>query len=171
MKKLLTPLFTLAILFSMNSMQAQDKVMNYTELQTYLPTSINGYTAGEPTGSTMSMQGMSFSNAEITFTNDHGDEISINLIDYSMAINMFQAATAMWGEGMSFEDDDSKAWSFNWSENIAGWAQIQKNDMEVQLALGIGQRFFLTIDATNKSDIKFVENIAKGMKLEQLAGK
>jgi len=114
---------------------------------------------------------MAFSSAEITFTNDAGDEVRITLIDYSMALNMYQAATAMWASGMSFEDDDSKAWSVNWSDNIKGWAEIQKKEEEVQLALGVGERFFLSIEATNRNDYSFVENIAKGMKLEQLAGK
>ena len=84
---------------------------------------------------------------------------------------MFQAATAMWSGGMSFEDDDSKAWSVEWSDDIVGWAVIEKTDKAVQLALGIGERFFLSIEATNKTDFSFVENIAKRMKLEELAGK
>jgi len=164
----------LAVIFlclAFTGLQAQDETMNYTELQNYLPTSLSGYTADEPGGSSMNMQGMSFSNAEIAFTNDAGDEVHINLMDYVGAASMFQAATAMWASGMSFEDGDTKAWSLEWSENITGWAEIQKADKEVQLALGIGDRFFLSIEATNKTDISFVEDIAKGMKLEELAGK
>ena len=172
MYKLLRNFAAIALmLISVTSIQAQDEAMSYTELQNYLPTTLSGYTAGEPGGSSINMQGMSFSNAEITFTNDAGDEVQINLIDYSMAASMFQASTAMWSSGMSFEDADSKAWSMEWSDNIAGWAEIQKKSKEVMLALGIGERFFLTIEATNKTEMSFVEDIAKGMKLAELAAK
>jgi hypothetical protein len=172
MKNSLNHLLAITILcFVFTTIQAQDEALNYKDLQTYLPSSLSGYTAGEPGGSSMNMQGMSFSNADITFTNDAGDKVEINLMDYKGAANMFQAATAMWSGGMSFEDDDSKAWSVEWSDDIVGWAVIEKNDKAVQLALGIGERFFLSIEATNRTDFSFVENIAKGMKLEELAGK
>ena len=172
MKKSLKRYLVIAILCSVfTSIQAQDEAMNYKDLQGYLPTSLSGYTAGDLGGSSMNMQGMSFSNADIAFTNDSGDEVVINLMDYSGAASMFQAATAMWASGMSFEDDESKAWALDWSDNIKGWAVIEKKSKKVQIALGIGERFFLSIEATNKTDISFVEDIAKGMKLEELAGK
>ena len=162
--------FTIFALIAFQA-QAQDEAMNYTELQTYLPSTLSGYTADKPDGSSINMQGMAFSSAEIMFTNASGDEVHITLVDYSQAINMYQAATAMFSSGMSFEDNDSKAWSVEWSDDIAGWEEIDKKNNEVQITLGIGSGFFLTIEATNKTDIHFVEDIAKSMKLEQLAGK
>ena len=43
--------------------------MHYTELQKFLPTVLDGYTAKEPDGSTVNMMGASYSNAEIRFKN------------------------------------------------------------------------------------------------------
>ncbi|MEZ5082811.1 MAG: hypothetical protein R2750_05115 [Bacteroidales bacterium] len=148
---------------------AQDEVMNYKDLQSYLPTSINGYEAGEPGGSTMNMQNMSFSSADIEFTNANGDNIRITLVDYSAAISMYQAATAMWNAGMSFEDDESVAKSVKWDENIMGWEEYRKMDKEANLSLGIGNRFFLSIQADNQNNIDFVKSIAKSMALNELS--
>lgn len=150
---------------------AQNEVMNYKDLQSYLPTSIKGYEASEPGGSTMNMQGMSFSSADIEFTNANGDNVRITLLDYSGAISMYQAATAMWAGGMSFEDDESVAKSVKWDENIMGWEEYRKKDREANLSLGIGERFFVTIQADNQDNLDFVKSIAKSMSLSELSTK
>ena len=89
------------LLLSLLQLHSQDEVMDYKDLQNYLPSSVNGYEAGEPSGSTMNMQGMSFSSAEIEFTNQDGDNVRVTLLDYTSAIMMYQAATAMWTAGIS----------------------------------------------------------------------
>lgn len=164
-------LVIISMLISAFQLTAQDEVMNYTDLQGYLPTSIDGYEAGEPGGSTMNMQGMSFSSADIEFTNSNGDNIRITLLDYSGAVSMYQAATAMWSAGMSFEDDESIAQSVKWDENIMGWEEYRKKDKEANLSLGIGDRFFLSIQADNQNNIDFVKNIAESMSLSELSTK
>lgn len=145
--------------------------MNYSDLQAYLPASIEGYVAGDPGGSSMSTNGMSFSSADIEFSGEDGKTIRITLLDYSEAIAMYQAATAMWTSGMSFEDDVSKVQTFQLQENVVGWEEFRKKEKEAQIALGIGSRFFLTIEANKQNDTDFVKEIATNMELEELAEK
>ncbi|MCB0806580.1 MAG: hypothetical protein KDC05_12340 [Bacteroidales bacterium] len=159
------------LLFASLSLQSQEEAMNYKELQGYLPASISGYEAGEPGGQTTNMQGMSFSSADIKFTNSSGGYIQITLLDYKAAINMYQAATAMWNAGMSFENDDQIARSVQWEDDIAGWEEFRKKDKEGKIALGIGNRFFLSIEANQQEDLDFVKSIAKKMDLKSLASK
>lgn len=156
---------------SLNHVNAQVELMNYTDLQFYLPTSIENYKAGEPGGSTMEMEGMSFSSAEIEFTGSDGKTIKITLMDYSLAQNMFKMATAAWGSGINFEDDESKIQTFKISEKIAGWEEFRKKENEAQIAIGIGERFFLSIEANEQKGIDFIKEIALNMELDELASK
>jgi hypothetical protein len=143
--------------------------MNYTDLQQYLPGSIPGYEAGEPGGSTMTMQGLSYSTADIEFTGADGAYVRVSLLDYSGAASMYQAATAMWSTGMSFEDDDTMVKSFELQDDVIGWEEYRKKLKEAQVALGIGERFFLTIEANKQNGTEFVKDIATDMDLEGLA--
>jgi len=158
------------LLFGFQFANAQDEVMNYKDLQKYLPSSLSGYEAGEPDGQTMTMQGMSFSSASIEFTNED-DFVRIALIDYVAAASMYQMATAMWGMGMSIEDDEMIAKAVKWEDNIVGWEEFRKIDKEATLALGIGDRFFMTVEANNQSGTDFVKSVAKKMDLNGLADK
>lgn len=165
-KTLFFSLFLLSLFLTTGFSQ---DVMNYTDLQKYLPGSIAGYEAGEPGGSTMTMQDMSYSSADIQFTGEDGAYVRISLLDYSGAVSMYQAATAMWSTGMSFEDDETMAKSFKLEENIVGWEEFRKKLKEAQVALGIGERFFLTIEANKQNGTEFVKDIARGMDLSGLA--
>ncbi|MCF8367989.1 MAG: hypothetical protein K9G76_03030 [Bacteroidales bacterium] len=170
MKTLKTIFFSLMLTTALQ-LVAQNEVMPYQDLQTYLPTSVPDYEAGEPGGSSMNMQNMSFSSADIIFTNSNGEELRITLLDYSASMMMYQAATAVWSTEMSFEDDESIAKSVKWSEKIAGWEEYRKKDKEAKLFLGISERFFLSIEATGQSNMDFVKNVAKSMPLDKLASK
>ncbi|PLX06913.1 MAG: hypothetical protein C0594_06525, partial [Marinilabiliales bacterium] len=75
--------------------------MHYEELQKYLPTEIDGYTAGKPKGGTITMQGMSYSSAEITFSKEGAGDIDVVLLDYNAAVSLYTAATAMWAMGFT----------------------------------------------------------------------
>ena len=47
----------------------------------------------------------------------------------------------------------------------------QKRDREAKLALGIGERFFLSIEANNQAGMDLVKKIAGEMDLEKLAAR
>lgn len=146
----------------------QEEVMDFKELQEYLPTSIPGYSPGEPGGSSMSTDGLTFSSADIEFLGPENQFLRITLLDYSGAAKMFEAATAMWTSGLSFEDDQSKVSTFEINDQIKGWEEFRKASREAQIALGIGNRFFLTIEGNEQSGTTVVKEIANSMKLMEL---
>ena len=147
----------------------QDEVMAFKQLQNYLPVHIDGYTAGEPGGQSISIEGLTFSSADIEFTNTDGDFIKISLLDYAGASTLYQTAAATWQAGVTYESDDITFKQVTWNEHISGWEQYHKTERKSIIALGIANRFFLTIEASNQDNLDLVISIAENMDLDKLA--
>lgn len=146
------------------------KALHYEELIKYLPTSINGYELdGEPKGASMDMQGMSYSSAEIRFKNQDGDNINISLLDYNAAYNMYSMATAMWASGFKIDTSEEFAQSISFGGNINGWESYKKKSNQASIAIGIGDRFLLTIEGNNQDGTDKLKDVAKSMDLETLS--
>ncbi|MCB0400584.1 MAG: hypothetical protein KDD41_00725 [Flavobacteriales bacterium] len=147
------------------------KAIHYDELIKYLPESIDGYKVeSEPQGASMDMTGMSYSSAEVRFTNDENNRISIALLDYNAAYSMYSMATAMWASGLKIDTSEEFGQSISLGDQIGGWESIQKKSGDASIILGINDRFLLTIEGDNQKDTKFLKEIAKSMDLEGLAG-
>ena len=147
------------------------KAIHYEELLKYLPKSIDGYQVnGEPKGASMDMQGMSYSSAEIEFKNENGDRIDIVLLDYNAAYNMYTMATTMWASGFKIDTSEEFAQSISFGDNINGWETYKKKSNDANIALGIGDRFLLTIDGNNQEGTETLKEIAKSMDIDALAG-
>ncbi|MCF6352688.1 MAG: hypothetical protein L3J06_06740 [Cyclobacteriaceae bacterium] len=145
------------------------KAIHYEELIKYLPQSLDGYTAKEPDGGTIEMAEMSYSNAEITFTDKDNNQIHINLLDYNAALAMLTMTTAMWSSGLKIDTKDEFAQSINWSDNVSGWESYQKNNGNATLTLSIESRFLLTIEGDKQGNCDYLKEIAKLMDLDGLA--
>lgn len=145
------------------------KAMHYEELIKFLPTEIDGYTAKEPDGGTVEMQGISYSNADITFKNEAGERIKVSLLDYNAALSMYIMATAMWTSGLKIDTKDELAQSYNISDDISGWETFKKKSGKASIVIGISNRFMLSIDADNQKNCDNVKSIAKSMDLDKLA--
>lgn len=146
------------------------KAIHYEELLKYLPESIDGYQInGEPKGASMDAQGMSYSSAEIEFKNKEGNRIDIALLDYNAAFNMYTMATAMWSSGFKIDTSEEFAQSISFGENINGWESFKKKSNHANIAIGIGDRFLLTIDGDNQEGTDNLKEIAKSMDLDALA--
>jgi len=143
--------------------------MPYADLIKYLPTSIAGYKAGEPTGSSMNMTGMSYSSAEIEFTNDKDESIKVSLVDYNSAASLYQGMTALWASGFSMDSPDEKAGGIKFNNDVAGWEDYHKKSKEADVTLGIGYRFYLTVHADNQESTEFAKSVAKSLDLSKLA--
>lgn len=169
MKKTITIFSTIlmSVLLTINFANAQETIP-YSELEEYLPTDISGYTAGDPEGQTMNMEGFSFSSSTVEFYDSEDYFIRISIIDYVAASSMFQAASAMWATGMSYENDEMSAKTIEWNDNISGWEEFNKLDNEATLILGIGDRFLFTIEADGQDGVDFIISIAEDMDLEDL---
>lgn len=146
------------------------KAIHYEELLKYLPESIDGYQInGEPKGTSMDMQGMSYSSAEIEFKDKEGNRIDIALLDYNAAYSMYSMATAMWASGFKVDTSEEFAQSISFGDNINGWESYKKKSNRASVALGIGDRFLLTIEGNNQNGTDKLKGVAKSMDLESLA--
>jgi len=144
--------------------------MPYADLEKYLPASVDGYKIDEqPTGTSMNMTGMSYSSAEENFKNDKGDHVKITLIDYNAAYGMYSGVTAMWASGLSIDSPDEKAGGVKFDGDVAGWEDYHKKTKEADVTLGIGYRFYLTIEADNQDNTDFAKSVAKSIDMSKLS--
>lgn len=143
--------------------------MPYTELQKYLPSSVDGYKAEKPNGATINMMKMSYSSADIKFKKDNGDWVKVTIVDYNQAYNLYTAATAMWTMGMSIDTPEEKMNSINFDNTVGGWEVYKKNRKDATVTLGVGSRFWVNIEANNQNDTEMIKSIAKTMDLSKLS--
>jgi hypothetical protein len=118
----------------------------------------------------MDMQGMSYSSAEIEFKNEGGDKINIVLLDYNAAYNMYTMATTMWASGFKIDTSEEFAQSISFGDNINGWESYKKKSNRANIALGIGDRFLLTIEGNNQQGTEALKEVAKSMDIDGLVG-
>ena len=143
--------------------------MKYEDLMKYLPSEISGYTKGEPTGTSISMMGQSYSTAEVKFKNDK-DWVKVQLIDYNQAYGLYSSAAMMWSMGFSVDSPEEKAGSVKLENNVAGWEVFKKKRKNAELTLGAGYRFWIHVEANNQESTDFVKSVAKSVDLTALAG-
>lgn len=143
--------------------------LHYEELMKYLPGDIAGYKREEPDGTSMNQPGISFSSADVRYTNDKDEEIHITIIDYNQAYAMYTAATAMWAMGMSIDSPEQKAQGVKFEGEIGGWEEFNKKSGRTVLTLGVGYRFWVQVQADAQKDMENVKTIAKKIDLKKLA--
>jgi hypothetical protein len=143
--------------------------MPYAELEKFLPTSEDGYTAGKPNGASINMSQVSYSAADVTFKKDNGDIIKVSIIDYNQAYQIYNQASLAWSMGMSVDSPNEKAEVVKLDNTNGGWEAYRKNSKEADITLGIGSRFFVKVEATNQTDVDMVKSIAKSIDLAKLA--
>jgi hypothetical protein len=143
--------------------------MPYAELQKYLPNSVSGYKAEKPAGSTINMTGMSYSMASIRFSKDNTNWVKITIMDYNKAYGIYNSVTAMWGSGMSIDSEQEKANGVKISNSVAGWQDYKKTTKDATVSLGVGCRFWISVEASNQPDADMVLSVAKSMDLNKLS--
>lgn len=141
--------------------------MPYTELQKYLPV-IDGYTMGEPDGGSVNMTGMSYSNAEARYKNAEGKKIKISIIDYNQAFALYSAATAMWAMGLKVDNKNESSGSFKVGERIGGWESYRKKSRKATVTIGVGDRFWINVEADDQDNCEFAKEIATKIDLSKL---
>lgn len=146
--------------------------MPYQKLQEYMPASISGYTAEEPAGESVNMQGVSYSMASRRYVQGSGDnesEIEISIMDYNAVESMY-AAAAFWVAGYSREDSKSFDRTFDPGiKNVYGLEHYDKVNKRVEVTFAVGYRFLVSIKATNQPNTDLVKRVAGSMKLKDLA--
>ena len=145
--------------------------MPYKDLQAYLP-SISGYTAdGGPTGSSTNMMGFSLSTCEQNYKSGDSN-IKVKITDYNAGYSAFIGVTAMMKAGFSSEDDNQRTGPVKLGmDGVAAYETIYKKDKRGNLLLAIADRFYVEIEGNNIENTDKLQDIAKEMKLSDLAAK
>ncbi|OGU11094.1 MAG: hypothetical protein A2X61_00270 [Ignavibacteria bacterium GWB2_35_12] len=149
--------------------------MPYQELQKFLPASISGYTAEEPEGTSFNMPPMSYSQAVCKYvapgTNGGDNYVTVTLLDYNQAGDMYVGLTALWQIGFSTETKDRMEKTFSPGfDNVSGYESLDKNNKRATVNYGIAWRFFLTVEAGNQTSTDFVKSVANSIDIKKLSG-
>ena len=157
--------FMLALM-TMSIVHGQDKAVDYKTLQEKIPSSIKGYSQdGDPDGMNMDMNGMSWSSATRQFIN--GDKsLTITIIDYHGAVNMYNGFAMAWGNSMHFENDESIGGTTT-VDGFMGVENYDKRDKSSSLVLGVHDRYYVSIEADE--DLDFVKSVASSLNLGSLS--
>lgn len=143
--------------------------IHYKELQKFLPAEIKGFTReGEMEGGSINMEDVSYSTASQRYSK--GDaELTISLMDYNNAVDMYEGLAGAWATGMSYEDDNQKTNGVSLVDNkVKGVEVFAKKDQRCELMAGISSRFYLQIVVRNTDNPGLCKEIAEGLNLKAL---
>jgi hypothetical protein len=143
--------------------------MPTADLQKYLPQTIDGYTAGLPTGGSVNMGSMSYSSANISFKKANGDWVRVSIIDYNQAYNLYSTASAVWKMGISVDSPEKKQNSIKLDNTEGGIEDYNNKSKDASIKVGVGSRFWVAIEANNQTDTEMLKSIAKSMDLSKMA--
>ena len=162
-----TLLNVLAFLLFITAPAQDQEAIPYKELQKFVPTSLAGFSEdGDADGSTMSMNGMSFSTAERHYKKG-GQDLNVTIVDYHGAATMYSSAAMAWGMNMQFEDEESKMETFN-DGDFHGVIEVQKKEQQTRLIGGYKNRYFVEIDLNGASNKQAVLDILKALNISRL---
>jgi hypothetical protein len=69
------------------------------------------------------------------------------------------------------EDDNQKSGSFQTdNEWISGWEEYQKQGKDAKVMYMVGDRFMVTVSASNQSSTDLCKSVGKSIDLNKLAG-
>lgn len=142
--------------------------MPYADLQKYLP-EIDGYKRGEPSGASVTMMNTSYSTADASYKNDNGGKIKVTIIDYNQAFGLYNTAAMVWTMGMTVDTPEETAKGFKLAGDIAGLETFKKKSKKATVVLGVGQRFWVSVEANDQENTDFVKSVAQQVDLEKLA--
>ena len=143
--------------------------IHYKELQKFLPKEIKGFSReGEMEGTSINMEDGSYSMASQRYRKGNED-LTISLVDYNNAIDMYEGLEGTWASGMSFEDDNQKASGVSLQNNkVKGMQFFAKKEHRCELMAGISGRFYLQIMVRNTDNPGLCKEIAEGLNLSAL---
>jgi hypothetical protein len=131
----------------------------YADLQQYLPTSVDGYTAdGNPSGSQQAMPGFSMSQTEQTWVapaNADGNtpEVQITLVDFGGTEQGYAMMAAPMMMTYSQEDDHQRVGSTPIDVPYTGaWIEFDKDAKDAKITAITRYRYVITVEARNQSE-------------------
>ena len=147
--------------------------MNYKELQKFLPKEVPGFTAEKPTGESLNMPGMSYSQAEQHFVKEENGKrtvVRVTIVDYNSAASMFSTAAAVFANNISFEDDNGYSRSIDVGvKDCYGHEEYSNKRRHASIMIAAGYRFIVSIEADNQDNADYLKDFVKYIDLEKLA--
>ena len=137
------------------------KAMDFKELQKFFPNNIEEYTFDmKENGGSFNQTGMSFSFAEKNYIKNNAHALTLKVIDYKTAHSVFQSSTMMWNSQFKVETNEVSIGPYQYKD-FKGWKTVQHNEKKIVLLLAAYDRYLITIDLSNSTDIKDIEKIIK----------
>jgi hypothetical protein len=144
--------------------------LHYKKLQQFLPAELAGFVPdGEPRGEFVSLGGVSYSTCEQRYRRG-GQQLKVLLVDYNGAKPLYASATALMGNSISQEDDVQLMQGCDLGlPGVLGYETLQKKEHRALVALGVGNRFFVSVESTRQQNTQLVKYVAQLLDLKRLA--
>lgn len=131
----------------------------YAELQKYLPTSVDGYTAREePSGSSQAMGAFSMSQVEQTWVAEAGadgsaPEIKVTILDFGGTQQGYAMMAAPVLMGFSQEDAHRRVGSTKVDvPHSGGWEEFDKDNKDAKITVVARYRYVITVESRHKGE-------------------
>ncbi|WP_400193365.1 hypothetical protein [Hymenobacter sp. B81] len=142
----------------------------YGELAKFLPETVGQFVRdGVPQGESVNIGGVSYSTCE-QYYRCGKQRLKVQLVDYNGANALYAGATAMMAAGFSQENDEHLMRGCDLGiPNVQGYETLQKKERRASVALGVGDRFFVSVELDQQHNTDLVRDVAKTMDLQTLA--
>ncbi|MDJ1468723.1 hypothetical protein QNI19_21775 [Cytophagaceae bacterium DM2B3-1] len=142
------------------------------ELLRLLPNCIASYQPSGTSGSSLiSLMGSKYRVAEQTYKKDK-KTLKVSITDYNGAYTLYNVATATFASGVAIDNNEQIVRPIALpSKEAKGWETFDKQSNKATVFVGIGERFLITIEATDQPNPQDLEKIVEGLDLGVFSGK
>lgn len=144
--------------------------LHYEVLQQFLPTQVAGFSReGQPQGESVQLGGISYSTCEQHYRKG-AQRLKVQLVDYNGAQALYAGATALMSADIWQESDEQLMRGCDLGlPGVRGYETVQKLERRAAVALGVGGRFFVSVESTGQEDTRLVKSVARTLDLRGLA--
>ncbi|MCK6615914.1 MAG: hypothetical protein L6Q47_16895 [Ignavibacteriaceae bacterium] len=156
--------------------QAQNPVINFKKLQTFLPEMvITDFTRSKPEGMTQTAMGISTSEASVVYNSDKPDSAGNTIsVEVTISDNIFNPYVVMQftmlGENYESESEDGYEKFTKIAGKYPGKISVTSTDFKsCQLDFAVGSRILVSLRCNGSDDIALLNKLVNSMKLDELA--
>ncbi|GAB3830774.1 hypothetical protein GCM10028821_19640 [Hymenobacter jeollabukensis] len=144
--------------------------LHYETLQRFLPEHVAGFVReGSPQGESVQLGGISYSTCEQHYRKGN-QRLKVQLVDYNGAQALYAGATALMSTDIWQESDEQLMRGCDLGlPGVRGYETVQKLERRAAVALGVGDRFFVSVESTGQEDTRLVKAVARTLDLRGLA--
>lgn len=155
---------------SLRALRSDTTSLPYAVLARFLPAHVAGFVReGKPQGESVQLGGISYSTCEQHYRKGHR-RLKVQLVDYNGAVALYAGATALMNEQIWQESEEQLMRGCNLGmAGVCGYETVQKLERRAAVALGVGGRFFVSVESTEQHDTRLVKAVARTLNLKGLA--